>query len=132
QHMQTITATEAAQQDLVNDNAASALRRIRSIEPVLRGLRLRIRGVTLAELRSLQEQTDAFEQRANEQERNLAIMVVIALLISLVFAKLTLRAIEKPLTGLVTAANQFGSGDLNVSINGRMPDEFRVLAGAFT
>ena len=28
------------------------------------------------------------------------------------------------LGGLVLAANQFGTGDLNVSVNGRMPDEF--------
>jgi methyl-accepting chemotaxis protein len=43
----------------------------------------------------------------------------------------TFKAIDKPLNRLVTAANQLGTGDLNVSLNGRMPEEFRVLSGAF-
>ncbi|MGH7447945.1 MAG: HAMP domain-containing protein, partial [Longimicrobiales bacterium] len=132
EHMATIAATEQARVDLAAGNAAAATRRIAGIQPGLRALRARIRGVTIAELSALQEETNAFDERVAAQERNLAIILVVSLLISLLFAKLTLRAIERPLNGLVLAANQFGSGDLNVSMNGRMPDEFRVLAGAFT
>jgi methyl-accepting chemotaxis protein len=43
-----------------------------------------------------------------------------------------MRAIQRPLGRLVEAANKLGTGDLNVQLSGSMPDEFRVLAGAFT
>ncbi|HEX2166921.1 MAG TPA: HAMP domain-containing methyl-accepting chemotaxis protein, partial [Longimicrobiales bacterium] len=132
EHVATIEALQEAQVDLLAGDPATAERVIRALEPTLRGLRARIRGVTLAELEALSDQTNAFDERVDTQETNLAIILVISLLISLLFAKLTLRAIERPLGGLVMAANQFGGGDLNVSVNGRMPDEFRVLAGAFT
>jgi methyl-accepting chemotaxis protein len=132
EHIATIDALRAANTDLLAGDPATAERVVRGIEPTLRGMRARIRGVTLAEVGVLSDQTAAFDARAAAQERNLAIILVASLLISLLFAKLTLRAIEKPLGGLVLAANQFGGGDLNVAVNGRMPDEFRVLAGAFT
>ncbi|HEX6309590.1 MAG TPA: HAMP domain-containing methyl-accepting chemotaxis protein [Longimicrobiales bacterium] len=132
EHLETIEATRLAREELDTNGSGAALSRIRGIEPVMRLVRARIRGVTLFELRALEQQTAAFDERIVAQERNLAFILVVSLLLSLVFAKLTLRAIEKPLIGLVSAANQFGGGDLNVSVNGRMPDEFRVLAGAFT
>jgi methyl-accepting chemotaxis protein len=132
EHQETITVLQNAVGALDAGDPATARRLISGLEPALRGLRARIRGVTLAELRALEEQAAAFDERIAAQERNLAIILVVSLLISLLFAKLTLRAIERPLAGLVSAANQFGTGDLNVAVNGRMPDEFRVLAGAFT
>ena len=128
----TIEVIEEAQTQARAGNTAAAADIIRDIAPALRTVRIRIRSVTAAELGALADQTAAFDDRVAAQERNLAIILVVSLLISLLFAKLTLRAIEKPLGGLVLAANQFGGGDLNVSVNGRMPDEFRVLAGAFT
>ena len=132
EHIETISAIQNAQSEAQAGQTAAATRRMSGIDPTLRGLRARIRGVTLAELRALEDQTTVFDQRVAAQERNLAIILVVSLLISLIFAKLTISAIEKPLGGLVLAANQFGGGDLNVAVNGRMPDEFRVLAGAFT
>ncbi|HSK20376.1 MAG TPA: HAMP domain-containing methyl-accepting chemotaxis protein [Longimicrobiales bacterium] len=132
EHIESIRVLESARDDIAAGAAAQAAEAVRSIEPVLRVVRARIRGVTLAELETLTTQTDGFGEQVAAQERNLAIILVVSLLISLLFAKLTLRAIERPLSGLVLAANQFGTGDLNVSVNGRMPDEFRVLAGAFT
>ena len=131
-HIQTINEIQAAREELAAGNPNTATQRVVGIEPVLRVVRARIRGVTLAELRALAAETEAFEAQVAAQERNLAIILVVSLLISLLFAKLTLRAIERPLNGLVLAANQFGGGDLNVSVDGRMPEEFRVLAGAFT
>lgn len=132
EHILTIPALQQAQRDVEAGDTASAARAIRSISSDMRGLRARIRGVTLAELETLSSQTDRFNAQVADQERNLAIILVLSLLVSLLFAKLTLRAIERPLGGLVAAANQFGGGDLNVTVNGRMPDEFRVLAGAFS
>jgi methyl-accepting chemotaxis protein len=132
EHGSTITTTQAAQAEEAAGATAAATARIREIQPVMRSLRAQIRGVTQAELVAVERQTDEFAQSASNQRQNLGIILVVSLLLSLLFAKLTLRAIERPLAGLVTAANQFGSGDLNVSLNGRMPDEFRVLASAFT
>jgi methyl-accepting chemotaxis protein len=132
EHSGTIEETRAAQTEEEAGDAAAATARISALEPAMRALRARIRGVTLAELQAVERQATGFADRAAGQRQNLAIILVVSLLLSLLFAKLTLRAIEKPLDGLVTAADQLGSGDLNVSLNGRMPDEFQVLANAFT
>ena len=131
-HMTTIVELDSSLDAARAGNVAAATAGVRNIQTALRSLPPRIRGVTLEELRALDVQTESFEAAAARQERDLAIILVLSLLVSLLFAKLTLRAIERPLVGLVAAANQFGGGDLNVSVNGRMPDEFRVLAGAFT
>ena len=131
-HRLTIDALDRAGSQLEAGDAAAAEQTVRGIEPTMRLIRVRLRDITFQEMRALESQADEFDERVDAQERNLAIVLVISLLISLLFAKLTLRAIEKPLGGLVLAANQFGGGDLNVAVNGRMPDEFRVLAGAFT
>ena len=131
-HLPTIAELDSALVAARAGDVAGATARVRGIESALRALPPLIRGVTLEEMRAMEDQAAEFQQEADKQERTLAILLVISLLISLLFAKLTLRAIERPLGGLVAAANQFGGGDLNVSVNGRMPDEFRVLAGAFT
>lgn len=131
-HIRTIEQIDTARAEENAGRTAAAMARIRSIEPIMRNLRAQIRGVTLAELRAVERQADEFAGNIASQRQNLAIILVVALLLSLLFAKLTLRAIERPLENLVVAADQLGSGDLNVSVNGRMPDEFRVLANAFT
>jgi methyl-accepting chemotaxis protein len=98
----------------------------------MRELRTRTRAIGLAELRRVDQQATAFTLSSATQRQYLAGILAVVLIVALVFAYLTLQAIERPLNRLVLAANQFGSGDLNVAVNGRMPDEFRVLAGAFT
>jgi methyl-accepting chemotaxis protein len=67
---------------------------------------------------------------ANRQQFMLLLMLIMAAIAGY-FIWSTFSAIDKPLNRLVTAANQLGTGDLNVSLNGRMPEEFRVLSGAF-
>jgi methyl-accepting chemotaxis protein len=131
-HSQTIAVTRTALAAEEAGDAAAATRQISALEPAMRALRASIRGVTLAELQAVERQAVSFADRAARQRQGLALMLVLSLMLSLLFAKLTLRAIEKPLEDLVTAADQFGSGDLNVSLNGRMPEEFQVLANAFT
>jgi methyl-accepting chemotaxis protein len=132
EHSETIDVIRAAQAEEQAGQTAAATARIQAIEPAMRTLRARIRGVTLAELQAVERQADELGDRTAGQRQLLALILVISLLLSLIFAKLTLRAIERPLVSLVSAADQLGSGDLNVSLNGRMPDEFRVLASAFT
>jgi methyl-accepting chemotaxis protein len=131
-HAVTVRETERALAEQAGGQVAAALARIDSLDPQMRGLRARIRAFNMAELRRLDMQTTEFMARTARQKQLLLLVVAIAAMVSLIFAYLTLQAIERPLNRLVLAANQFGAGDLNVAVNGRMPDEFRVLAGAFT
>ena len=105
---------------------------LRDLESSLFTMRSGIRNLSLSQIRRIDDRMISFEAESADVKRKLLLVLVGVALGLLLFAHLTVRAIEKPLHRLVTAANQLGSGDLNVSLNGRMPDEFRVLAGAFT
>jgi methyl-accepting chemotaxis protein len=131
-HTETVRAIDTAIARYEAGRIDEAVGLIREQEPRMRELRVRIRAVTLAELRQVEQQATAFGLSAATQRQFLAVILAAALIVAIVFAYLTLQAIERPLNRLVVAANQFGAGDLNVAVNGRMPDEFRVLAGAFT
>jgi len=69
---------------------------------------------------------------AAERQRYLVVLLIVTIGLSILLAVRTLRAITRPLGRLVFAADQFGQGDLNVQVEGRMPAEFEVLAGTFT
>jgi methyl-accepting chemotaxis protein len=131
-HQETVTEIETALARHAAGLQDEAVARVAALEPQLRGLRARIRQLSLSELRRLDVQTAEFTARTAGQKQRLLLVLAVAIILGLVFAYLTLRAIERPLNRLVLAANQFGAGDLNVAVNGAMPDEFRVLAGAFT
>jgi methyl-accepting chemotaxis protein len=131
-HSRLTQEMEAAAVDHAAGRTPAALARVRALEPQLPELRSHIRQFKQTELDRVEQQATAFLVRAADQRQLLAIVMVVAFMVALIFAYLTLQAIEQPLNRLVVAANQFGSGDLNVAVNGRMPDEFRVLAGAFT
>ncbi|HUF49932.1 MAG TPA: methyl-accepting chemotaxis protein [Longimicrobiales bacterium] len=131
-HTQTVIVTQEAQRDVTLGNEQAAVDRIREMAPRMRELRARIRRVNLAELQQLGAQIDAFERSAAAQRRGLWVVLLVSLIVAGVLGYYTFQAIERPLNRLVAAANQFGTGDLNVAIDGRMPDEFRVLANAFT
>jgi methyl-accepting chemotaxis protein len=136
-----VIRTELAGAVLVTDSAAAAhdagevgraLARITELEPLLQQLRRSVRSYSRSELRRVEQQATAFTLTVADLIQLLSIILAVAVVVSLLFAYWTLQAIQRPLHRLVVAANQFGSGDLNVSLNGRMPDEFRVLAGAFS
>ena len=92
-----------------------------------------------AQLNALQNgfvnQLDATSTRlTQDSERRqgyLLILLFVMIFVAGYFIWSTFASIDRPLNNLVTAANQLGTGDLNVSLNGRMPEEFRVLSGAF-
>jgi methyl-accepting chemotaxis protein len=130
QHQRTVEATEAAVADHAAGRQDAAAERLRAMEPGV--LRRQIRTFAMAEVSRVEQQAQAFRVTAANQGQILILVLAVVLAVSLVFAYLALQAVEKPLSRLVLAANQFGSGDLTVSVNGPMPDEFRVLAGAFT
>jgi methyl-accepting chemotaxis protein len=131
-HVAIRSETVAAAEDLAAGRRDAAQERIDGLEPRLRELRGRIRSLNMSELRRVEQQTNQFQEQAAGRQQALTMILMITAVIAAVFAYLTMQAIEKPLNRLVLAANQFGAGDLNVRVNGRMPDEFRVLAGAFT
>lgn len=131
-HAATVRATQDAQSDFRAGDVAAATARMAALEPDLQAVRRSVRTFSLSEMRRVEQQAHQFTVTVAGLRQLLTIIVAVALAISLIFAYLTLKAIERPLNRLVLAANQFGSGDLTVSVNGRMPDEFRVLASAFS
>ncbi len=114
-----------------NDTRAAAAL-VASLEPSLRELRALTRAVNSSEVRKVELALIDYRTVAHERSLELLIVLFVSIFTALFFAYLTLHAIERPLTRLVLAANQFGGGDLTVRVNGRMPSELRVLAGAFT
>ncbi len=95
-------------------------------------VRLLIRQLAREELRRVEQASNSFQQEKERVQRVLLFILGITSLVMIGFAYFTLRAVERPLNRLVLAANEFGAGNLSVTVNGKMPDEFRVLAGAFT
>lgn len=117
-------------QELESDTPPQA--RLVALESSVRELRAQIRFVAASEIRKTEQASIAFRTSTADRQNVLLAVLAFSTLIAIFFAYQTLHAIERPLTRLVGAANQFGEGDLTVSVNGRMPSEFRVLAGAFT
>ena len=113
-------------------NATGALERLRQLEPTIQELRANHRAVKAGELTAVDQASAEFRASVAERQGFLLLLLGVSTVIGILFAYFTLYTIEKPLHRLVIAADQFGSGDLTVSVNGRMPEEFRVLAGSFT
>jgi methyl-accepting chemotaxis protein len=113
-------------------SAEQAAAQLSALQPSLRELRAQIRGLNSGEVRKAEQASIAFRTASADRQRLLLFVLAASVMIALFFAYHTLSAIERPLTRLVTAANQFGAGDLTVSVNGKMPQEFRLLATSFT
>jgi methyl-accepting chemotaxis protein len=121
-----------AQQERADGRAGAAATRLASLQPRIRELRAANALLNNAEIQRVEQATDAIRHAVDRRKSVLLVLLLITAGVGGLFAYLTMRAVETPLQRLVLAANQFGEGDLKVSLNGRMPDEFRVLAGAFT
>jgi methyl-accepting chemotaxis protein len=140
EHLESIRATQAqleasfaqAQTDRAAGNSGAVAVRVRELDRSMRTLRALIRALNTAELAYVGKEAAGIQQRAGGMQRLLLSVLAVVAIAATIFAYFTMKAIERPLNRLVIAANQFGEGDLNVTVNGRMPDEFRVLAGAFT
>ena len=103
-----------------------------SAAPVVDQLTREIGELSAAERAKVGMAAAELRRDAEERQAILAVMLLATIGVSVLLAIRTLRAITRPLGRLVAAADQFGHGDLNVRIEGRMPAEFEVLAGAFT
>jgi methyl-accepting chemotaxis protein len=117
---------------MVAGDVAAAAALLRATEPTVQELRALNRGIRAGELTAVDQMSIAFRATVADRQGLLLLLLGISTLIGILFAYYTLYTIEKPLHRLVLAANQFGAGDLTVAVNGRMPEEFHVLAGAFT
>jgi methyl-accepting chemotaxis protein len=131
-HAAAVRETERVLGEQATGQVTVAPARVNTFDAQMRTLRARIRAFHVAELSRLDAETALFMGRTADQQQLLLVVLVIAAIVSLIIAYLTLKAIERPLNRLVLAANHFGAGDLSVAVNGRMPAEFRVLASAFT
>src|SRR5690606_31272906 len=110
----------------------AALERLRQLDPTVQELHANQRAVTASQLSAVNKASAGFRAAVAERQGLLLLLLGVSTLVGILFAYYTLYTIEKPLNRLVVAADQFGSGDLTVSVNGRMPEEFRVLASSFT
>ena len=104
---------------------------IAAVQPAIEETRTNINALRDGAMNQLAGTSGTLEGIARDRQRYMLILLVIMAAIAGFFIWWTFAAIDKPLHKLVGAANQLGTGDLNVSLNGRMPEEFRVLSGAF-
>lgn len=123
----------AAHLEYVNGRQDAAIARVEALAPAVAELRALIRALNTGQVG--RAAASASEQQITFLTARLQLMRWVLIITTLLLGFLvwsTIKAIDEPLNRLVGAANKFGEGDLTVAVNGRMPDEFRVLAGAFT
>ncbi len=131
-HLRIQRAYATAHADLASGRREVAVQRVEAMSPAVTELRALIRALNTAEMAKVTATSTALQASATTRQQFMIGLLAVMAVLAGIFSYTTLKAIDTPLHKLVTAANKFGEGDLNVSVNGRMPDEFRVLAGAFT
>lgn len=112
--------------------SAAAVSLTEAAAPVVEKLTSEIAELSAAERAKVGAAAATLRRDSQERETILVVMLLLTIGVSTLMAVRTLRAISRPLGRLVLAADQFGHGDLNVELGGRMPAEFEVLAGAFS
>ena len=110
---------------------AAAIARLNGVQQVAGELKALLRSLNGSQ--SLRVENAARQVEKDAMHRQLALMIVLLLttLGGVLFVLRMIHAINGPLQRLVEIADQFGKGDLSVTMDGAMPSEFRVLAGAF-
>jgi methyl-accepting chemotaxis protein len=116
--------------DLARRDAALEL--VEATDPILDELKTEIRSLSATQQTKVGEAATMVRRDAAERQPVLLGLLIVTVGVAILMVTRTLHAISHPLRRLVVAADQFGQGDLNVNISGRMPQEFDVLAGAFT
>lgn len=110
----------------------AAAERVRGTRESLEDLKREIRELSAGEMDKVREAASAVRRDAAARQPGLLIVLLLTVGISVLMVMRTIRAINQPLRRLVSAADRFGQGDLNVRVGGGMLVEFDVLAGAFT
>ena len=109
-----------------------AVESLEGTKTLLQELKQEIQALSAGEMTKVANAAAAVRREASERQPVLFLLLIIAVALSTYIVMRTVRAIHVPLKRLVAAANQLGSGDLNVQLDGRMPTEFGVLSGAFS
>ena len=109
----------------------AALLRVSAGAPVLGQLKTLVRAISSAGAAKVQVAADEARGLAARRQIVLLVLLLASTGIGVFLILQTMSAINRPLQRLVVAADRFGGGDLTVSVDGRMPAELRVLAGAF-
>jgi methyl-accepting chemotaxis protein len=131
-HSRIENAYRAAHQDYAGGRQAAAITRVESVAPAVQELRALIRALNTSQVGKVSTASGNLQiQVARRMQLMIWVVLAMTVLLGLLMWS-TLRAIDGPLNRLMTAANRFGEGDLSFSLDGRMPGEFRVVAGAFT
>ncbi|MGQ0562251.1 MAG: methyl-accepting chemotaxis protein [Gemmatimonadota bacterium] len=131
-HSRIENGYRAAHQDYLAGRQAVAIDRIEALSPAVNELRALIRALNTGQVSRATTRSGDLQIQVTERLELMRYVLVFMTLLLGFLVWSTLKAIDAPLNRLVSAANKFGEGDLSVSVNGRMPEEFRVLAGAFT
>jgi methyl-accepting chemotaxis protein len=125
-------ALDSAKGAMATGDTRAATNTMRLADTKMQTVRNMIRQLNATELHNVEKTATESEIQLDGLKKKLTWVMLLSLIIMGLVAFYAMHAIQKPLRRLVEAADQLGTGDLNVSLDGRMPDEFRVLAGAFT
>ena len=123
----------AAVSDAGSGRVQDARSRMQTAITEIYGIQSQVKALNTESLRGVDDLANRAETSMEALRNSLTLVLIVALLILGFLGLITMRAIQRPLTRLVEAANHLGGGNLNVAVDEeRMPGEFRVLAGAFT
>jgi len=131
-HLDAIDLIQRARQLSAAGDDAGARTLVAELDARLHALRVSIRALGFSQINRVNSELAQFRSRSVDVQQTLFVLFLLTFVLLVLFASLTVRSVERPLNRLVAAANQFGGGDLNVQVDGRLPGEFKVLANAFT
>ena len=127
--LEVLYSVAHAQMDLGRRDQAVVT--LAGVAPMLDELTSLVGELSTGASEAIRETADDLEGDARERQAAMALLAVVAILGATLIVYRAIRAIDEPLTRLVGAANEFGSGNLSARVDGRMPMEFAVLASAF-
>ena len=110
-----------------------AVRSLTGVQPLVRELKERIRALSSAQAGDVAQAASVVQAQAVQGQFIMLMVLLATIAVGIALTLATIKAINRPLSRLVVAANRMGEGDLGVHVGaGRMPAELRVLGGAFT
>ncbi|MBI4410841.1 MAG: methyl-accepting chemotaxis protein [Gemmatimonadetes bacterium] len=109
-----------------------AIQMVEGAQPVIGELKGLIRSLSADQAAKVTQAAVVAQEDAAQRQWFMFLLLVLTAGVGILMVLRTVAAINRPLSRLVAAANQFGGGDLNVAVDGRMPAELSVLAGAFS
>lgn len=116
---------------LDNGRREAAMASAAQARPMVQELRGIIRRIGTLETEKVARAANTLKDTGRTRQTWLLAVLVLALGIGALIIVWIMRGIDRPLRKLTAAAHQVGEGDFRIHLNGRMPDEFAALSGAF-